>query len=265
MVVQVKDPIASLIEVSDRGDRSLSVNITDQTTPSLDIFFLEALSATTIAASVAVDDTTFTATTGHGIVIGNVIEIANTDIFLQAIVLNVTADLIEVDTPMNHAYVSGATLVISNKDMNVVGTSGTPRIFSILPGPAQSGDITRIILNILDGSAMDFSTFGGISELANGCVLRIKRENGDFQNLFNWKTNGEFIIRSFDHTFQTKVGGGLHSFVSRSTYAGQDKRGVTLRIDGARGEEIQLLVRDDLSALSLMSVVAQGHELQQEV
>lgn len=264
MVAQTKDPIATVIETSDRGDRSLSVNITDQTTAALDIYFLETLNMTTIAADVAVDDTAFTATTGHGIVIGDVVEIANLDIFIQAIVLNVTVDVIDIDTPINHAYLSGSTLVISNKNMNVVGTAATPRVFSILPGPAQSGDITRMILNILDGSAMDFSTFGGIGALTNGCVLRVKKEDGDFINLFNWKTNGEFIIRSFDHSFQTKTGGGLHSFAARSTWAGQSKRGVSVRIDGERGEEIQLLIRDDLSALSFMSVVAQGHELQQE-
>lgn len=264
MVAQTKDPIASVIEISDRGDRSLSVNLTDQTSPALDIYFLETLNLTTIAATVAVDDISFTATAGHGIVIGNVVEIADIDEFLQATVLNVTVDLIEIDTPINHTYLSGSTLVVSNKEMNVVGTAGTPRVFSILPGPEQSGDVTRIILNILDNSAMDFSTFGGIAALTNGCVLRVKRESGDFANLFNWKTNGEFVIRAFDHSFETKSGGGLHSFVARSTWAGQDKRGVTLRVDGTRGEEIQLLIRDDLTGLSMMSCVAQGHELQQE-
>ncbi len=264
MVAQTKDPIASVIEISDRGDRSLSVNITDQTTPALDIFFLETLNVSTIAADTAVDDISFTATAGHGTIIGNVVEIANNDRFIQATVLGVVGDTISIDTPINHAYLSGAVLVVSNKEMNVLGTAATPRVFSILPGPQQSGDITRMILSILDNSAMDFSTFGGIAALTNGCVLRVRKEDGDFLNLFNWKTNGEFIIRSLDHTFQTKSGGGLHSFAARSTWSGQDKRGVSLRIDGKLGEEIQLLVRDDLTALSSMGIVAQGHELQQE-
>ena len=263
MVAQYKDPIASIIETSDRGDRALAVLYTDQTTPALDLRFLEELNVTTIAVDTAVEDTSFTATTSHGIVIGNVIEISDGAIFIQAEVLNVTVDVIDIDTPINHAYLSGATLIVSNKNMNVLGTISSPRIFKIQPGPGQKGDITRIILSIQDNSSMDFSTFGGISGgVTNGCVIRVKKEDSDFTNLFNWKTNNDFIITAFDHTFQTKVGGGLFSFVSRSTWAGPSKRGVALRVDADLNEEIQILVQDDLSSLSNMGMAAQGHELQ---
>ncbi len=263
MVAQYKDPIASIIETSDRGDRALAVLYTDQTTPALDLRFLEELNVTTIAADTAVDDTSFTATGGHGITVGDIIEIADGSVFIQAGVLNVTVNVIDIDTPMNHVYLSGAILIVSNKDMSVSGTIGSPRIFKITPGTGQAGDITRIIISIQDSTAMDFSTFGGIaSGVTNGCVIRIKKENGDFINLFNWKTNGDFIITSFDHVFQTKVGGGLHSFVARSTWAGPSKRGVALRVDNSLGEEIQVLIQDDLSSLSVMGMAAQGHELQ---
>lgn len=263
MVVQTKDPIASVIETSARGDTALAIIATDQTTPALDLRFLEELNVTTIAADTAVEDTSFTATVSHGIVVGNIIEIAEGSVFIQAEVLSVATDLIGIDTPINHAYLSGAVLIVSNKNMNVVGTISSPRIFSITPGPGQKGDITRVIISIQDSTAMDFSTFGGIaSGVLNGCVIRMKKENGDFTNLFNWKTNGDFIITAFDHVFQSKIGGGLHSFVCRSTWAGQSKRGVTLRVDNTLGEEIQVLVQDDLSSLSLMGMAAQGHELQ---
>lgn len=264
MVAQYKDPIASVIETSDRGDRALAVILTDQTTPALDLRFLEELNTTTIAADTAIGDTSFTATGGHGIVVGDTIEIADGATFIQAEVLSVATNLIGIDTPINHAYLSGTVLIVSNKDMSVSGTISSPRIFKITPGTGQAGDITRIIISIQDSTAMDFSTFGGISGgVTNGCVIRIKKENGDFINLFNWKTNGDFIITSFDHIFQTKVGGGLHSFVSRSTWAGASKRGVALRIDNALGEEIQVLIQDDLSSLSIMGIAAQGHELQE--
>jgi hypothetical protein len=251
------------LEVSERGTEGVPVFIQDQTTDPLDIVFLEFLNNTTIAADTAVGSNQFTATAGHGIVPGNVIEIANNEIFIQALVIAVAGDLITIDSPINHLYLAGSPLIISNPEMNVLGTPASPRIFSIVPGPNQKGDITRAIIEIQDSSSMDFTKFGGIASLTNGCLMRYKKSNGDFINLFNWKSNGGFIIRAFDHQFQTKIGGGLNAFVARTTWAGQSKRGVVLRLDGDAGEELQILVQDDLTGLDRFVCVAQGHLLQE--
>lgn len=255
------------VEVSNRGSMGQSVFVNDQTTPALDVLFLERLNQTTIAADTVIDTYTFTASPGHGIVVGNVIEIANTSLFIQATVLAVNGDVITIDSLINHVYAAGSVLVVSNSDMLVDG-SVTPRIFSVSPGPDQKGDIVRIIIAIQSTSSMDFSKFGSLPPLTRGCLLRVKKPTGDFVNLFNWKTNGGFIIRSFDHSFQEKVGGGLHSFTSRSTYGGQDKRGVVIRLDGGEGvvpnEELQIVIQDDLSSgLAEFLALAQGHELQE--
>lgn len=75
--------------------------------------------------------------------------------------------------------------------------------------------------------------------LTRGCLLRVKKPTGDFVNLFNWKTNGGFIIRSFDHSFQEKVG-------------------------VVPNEELQIVIQDDLSSgLAEFLALAQGHELQE--
>lgn len=255
------------VEVSDRNAMGVSVFVTDQTTPALDVLFLERIKDTTIAADTVVESYTFVAATGHGIVVGNIIEIANSTSFIQARVLAVAGDDITIDSPINHAYLAGSLLTISNKDLRVNG-SVTPRVFAVAPSPEQRGDITRMIIGIQSANAMDFSTFGSLPALQRGCLLRVKTPNGDYVNLFNWKTNGDFALRSFDSSFQEKVGGGLHSFVSRTTYAGSDKRGVAIRLDGGRGivdpEELQLVVQDDLSTgLTEFIAVAQGHELQE--
>ncbi|QZI92155.1 hypothetical protein PODOV073v1_p0030 [Vibrio phage PS25B.1] len=255
------------VEVSDRGSMGQSVFVNDQTSPALDVLFLERLNQTTIAADTVIDTYTFTASPGHGIVVGNTIEIANTTLFIQANVLAVNGDVITIDSLINHVYAAGSVLVISNSDMLVDG-SVTPRIFSVSPGPDQKGDIVRIIIAIQSTSSMDFSKFGSSPPLTRGCLLRVKKPTGDYVNLFNWKTNGGFIIRSFDHSFQEKVGGGLHSFTSRSTYGGQSKRGVVIRLDGGEGvvptEELQIVIQDDLSTgLAEFLALAQGHELQE--
>ena len=251
------------VEVSNRNTIGVPVFVQDQTSESLDVLFLETLNVTTVAADTVRDTNIFTATAGHGIVIGNIIEIADSSTFIQAYVVNVIGDAIEIDSFINHVYVAGSTLVVSNRDMNVNASPGAPRIFSVLPGPDQAGDLVRVNINMESSSSMDFSTFGSLPKLTYGCLIRIKRPNGDYINLFNWKSNGEFILRSFDHSFQNKTGGGQFGFVSRSTWGGQSKRGVVIRVEGSLGEELQIVVMDDLTGLNICLAVAQGHELQE--
>lgn len=259
--------LTDLIETSDRGDKGLAVNIQDQTSPALDLFFLETLNTTTVAVDTVVGSYDFTATAGHGIVVDNIVELADEISFIQARVGAVNGDVITIDEPINHAYIAGSSLIVSSRNLRVDGSS-TPRIFAIRPSQGQKGDITRIMIGIQSTSNMDFSTFGSIPTLTRGCLLRIKKSNGDYVNLFDWKNNGGFAIRSFDSDFQSKIGGGLFSFIARTTYAGQDKRGVAIRLDGGDGitpgNELQLLVQDDLTAAELTEfvAVAQGHELE---
>lgn len=255
-------PTGIPIEVGPTGSIGVPVFIQDQTTFPLDLWFLERLNVTTTAALTTLGGITFTATTGHGIVTGDVIEVNDTTTFIQAVVTGVATDVITVDSPINHAYASGSQLIISNKNMNVLGTQASPRVFTVAPEAGQKGDFTRVIKTLRDNVAMDFTTFGGIASLGNGCLIRLKIVGGDFFNLFNWKNNGEFVLRAFDHSFETKVGGGEHSFTGRSTWGGQEKRGVALRVSGDRLEEIQVLVQDDLTSLTNFEMVAQGHALQ---
>jgi len=255
-------------ETSKRGDTALGVYVQDQTTDPVDTIFSETLNTTTIAADALRDTHTVIASPGHGTIIGNRIAVVNSatpTTFYQGRVLNVVGDTLTLDNPINSTYLSGSLLRIQSVSLSVIGTPAAPRIFSVRPVPGQSGDITRVIIEIQDNQSMDFSTFGSIAELTNGCLLRVKKANGDYINLMNWKSNGGFIIRAFDHTFQSKTGGGSHAFTSRTTWAGQGKRGVVLRLDGSLGEELQLLVQDDLTALDAFAAVAQGHLLQHSV
>lgn len=256
-------PNALPIETSDRGSVGVPVFVQDQTTESLDIPFLLDRGAFTIDGDTTRDSRFFNATAGHGIVSGEIIEIADSATFMQARVLGVIVDAIEVDTPINHVYLDGASGTRSTGDMRVDG-SVTPQIFNILPLTGQAGDLIRVVLRIESGSAMDYTKFGSLAALTNGCVLRVKRENGDFRNQVNFKTNGDFIEKAYDNISQAKSGGGGFGFVSRLTYGGQSKHGVTIRIDGDLGEEWQLVIQDDLSSgLTLLQMSAAGHELQE--
>ena len=262
MVVQVKDPIASIIETSARGSRGLAVNIQDQTTQPIDLFFTEKKGTISTTNAVLQGGYTVDLTPGHGAVIGDVIEARTSENYVQATIVNVVGDTITVKTPWSRDFPAGVSLLLGNPNLNVVGSTVTNRIFSVAPSPLQEADIVRVIIIIEDASAMDFTTFGGAPELTNGCVLRYKNSDGTYTNLFNWASNGDIIARVFDHVFQSKIGGGLNALTARSTWGGQSKRGVVLRLDGALLEELEMVVQDDLTVLNKFLVVAQGHMVQ---
>ena len=251
------------IETSDRGNTGVKTFTQDQTSESLEVPLLTGRGAFVLDGNTVRDTRFFDAVAGHGILVGEILEFSDSDTFMQARVLSLpTTNNIKIDTPFNHSYADGISMIRSSDDMRVDGST-IPVVFSILPQVGQAGDMTRYILSIESiANSMDFTEFGSISALDNGCVLRIRRANGDFRNLFNFKTNGEFIEKSFDHAFQTKTGGGGSGFVARSSYAGPEKRGVAIRIDGALGEELQCVIQDKLDVgLLKFHIGAQGHEL----
>ena len=249
-------------EVSNRGMTGLGVFVQDQTTEALDVPFLQRLGGFTLDGDTTRDIRFFNADAGHNIVVGNIVELADSETFMQAKVLGVVGDAIEIDTPINHVYLSGGAGTRSTDDMRVDG-SATPQVFSILPLATQSGDMTRIIVTIESSQAMDFTKLGSLAELINGIVLRVKRQGGDFRNQLNFKTNGEFIEKAFDVKELSKSGGGGCGLVMRVTYAGQSKHGVAVSIDGAIGEEWQVIIQDNLSSgLLKLRMSAAGHEVQ---
>ncbi len=250
-------------ETSDRGNTANKVFIQDQTTEALDVPFLLDLGSFTLDGDTTRDSRFFDANAGHNINVGETIELADSNSFMQAKVLGVISDAIEIDTPINHVYLDSTSGSRATDDMRVDGSS-TPKIFSVLPLATQSGDMTRVVITIESANAIDFTKFGSIAALTNGIVLRVKRANGDFRNHVNFKTNGEFIEKAFDFKELSKSGGGGFGIVMRLTYAGPEKHGVAVRLDGELGEEWQAVVQDNLLVgLLKVRITAGGHELQE--
>lgn len=250
------------IETSNRGNVAVPVFLQDQTTEALDVPFLLDRGNFTINGDTTRDSRFFNANAGHGIAVEDIVELADSASFMQARVKDVIVNAIEIDTPINHVYLDGALGIRATDDLRVDG-SVTPQVFSILPLAGQSGDLTRIILTIESSNSMDFTKFGDQAALTNGCVLRVKRENGDFRNQLNFKTNGDFIEKAYDHTVLPRAGSGGYGMVFRLTYAGQENHGVAIRVDGDLNEEWQIVIQDDLSSGFLkIRMTSGGHELQ---
>lgn len=260
---ELLEQLTDTIETSDRGDQALAVYIQDQTTPPLDLRFLERIGTFQLASPATATARTFTASPGHGITVGKIIELQNSANFCQAFVLGVTGDVIEIDSVIGDTYPAGVDFPLSSDDMRVDG-SVSPRIFTLKPDPGQSGDINAIQFNIQSANSMDFSSFGSAAALTRGCLIRVKRPNGAFVNLFNVKANGGFVFRGINNYYQQKVGGGLFSFVAQIAFNGQQNRGVALRLDGDLGEELQFVIQDNLASIgqSYIGATAFGSGIQ---
>ncbi len=234
----------------------------DQTTPLFDIPFFQTLSSNTIAVDTVVDAYTFTANVGHSFAVDDEIAIpgvGDTN-FMLSVVVGVVGEVITITTPFTRAYPAGSTAIVINTNM-VIDGSVTPQVFSVTPSPGREGDVVRIILTIDGNAAMDFSTFGTAAALTRGILLRINNGDGTFRNIMQWRDNGEFIERSFDHTFLSPKGGNVtHSFVSRRTFGGQSKNGVVVRLNGNLGESLEVVIQDNTNGdNSEIRVYAQGH------
>ena len=246
---------SSLIETTARGGKGLAVFIQDQTTSLIDVKFLNRKSIFQLSANTTINTRFFTVLTGHTIIPGDTIELFSATNFIQTVVLSVVTNTIEIDTLIGDIYETGINFNVSTSDLRVDG-SVTPVIFTIKPELNQIGDMNLMKFGIQSAGAMDFSLFGSAAPLTNGIVLRYKRSDGTFENAFNFKSNGDLVLRGFNHYIKEKVGGGLHSFICKIGFNGQQDNGVTIRLDGNLGEELQLVVQDNLSAIGQSSMVA---------
>jgi hypothetical protein len=138
-----------------------------------------------------------------------------------------------------------------------VDGSSAPVTFRVGPiGTVIEFDITRITGYLQDGSAMDDSLFGGITALTKGCVFRLS--NGEKTNMWNAKSNGDLaLLTGIDFTYTDSAPSGSFGARFRISYSGQDKHGVTLRMEV--GETLDFIIQDDLTGLEVFNLMATGH------
>lgn len=244
-------------------DGALDVYIQDQTTPAIMVKFNKVTNSTTLASVTAIDDMTIEVTSATGISVGSYIILFNSVegrfFIAEAVAINGTT--ISVDRPLDFAFPVGSDIDIGVTDMSVDG-SVTTQAFGIRASTAgdplnKSADIVRLIFKCTTATAVDLSKFGDITKLIKGIVLR--KRDGTYQNIFNIKDNGEIAGLMYDWTpfSATNPQQGVDGFVSRLTFGGQNKIGVTIRI--APDEDLEVLIQDDLSGLTLLEITAEGH------
>ena len=261
---------ASAIIIGDLDQETLNitsgggaeVSIQDQHTPTLIVPMNKVTNTTTLSALTVINESTFDVVSTAGFIDGAFVTLScvTANRFYVARQLGVVSgSTVTVDTPLDFAFPAGCTATAGTHHMNVNG-SVTTQVFSLRaadPGIPVVIDITRIIFQCTTNTAVSLSKFGDLAPLVKGLVLR--RVDGTYANIFNVKTNGELAAIMYDWTpyLASNPAQGEDGFVARLTFAGQSKMGVTIRV-GA-GEDLEVLVQDDLSGLLEFIMIVEGH------
>lgn len=238
------------------------VNIQDQTTPLIIASMSDEVVSSTLAIGASLDEYTITVTSGTGFVIGQYLSIfnVNENRFYLANILDVATNVLTLDTPIDFDFPVGSFVTGGNKNMNVDG-SVVPVVFGVRNTDEQIGsefDITRIIIHCECDTAVDSSKFGDIvGGLTKGIVLR--KVDGVTRNIFNAKTNGDLknMMYDLDIEVASNPTQGQDGFTGRMTFGGQSKMGVVIRL--SQGEDLNLIIQDDLSSLLKLEIICEGH------
>lgn len=238
---------------------SFDVNIQDQHSSALDLMFMGNTVSVTLASNATIDTTTATFTAGHNIISGDVLCFKESSRHFQAHATNVVSNTITLDSPFDYSFTTSA-VVMKGTDNIAVDGSSTSKVYRVSPlymSNSVSWDITNLIFHIEDDSAMDDWKFGGLNALTKGIVLR--KKDGDYQHIFNAKSNGQIIDHCQSAAYSSKTGGGGYGFRALKTFGGQANSGVVIRLSAQTEDELQIIVQDDLTALQDFHVVAIGH------
>lgn len=245
------------------------VYIQDQTTRSLDLHFTYPLNeSAALDGAVSQGDYEFTLAAGHGAVVGNTAAIIGTENqFSAGIITAVSTNDITIDTPVCCDFADESPVLILDDNLgstNGNGTQASPKIYKMFVPSSFTVelDVTRILFQMTCASAVSLGKFGDLTALTNGLVLRKVSSSGVINNLLNVKNNADISLHAYDVTFfeATNPALAVDGLSARMSWAGQDKRGVTIRL--APGDELQAVIQDDLSWLTSFYLLGEGHQVE---
>jgi len=256
--------VRGVIPLNKDGENVVDVKIQDQTTPMIILPVVLENTRTTLAVEAVQNDNTITVVDSTGFVVGHHLRIVDpsSDRFYYGTILDININVITLDTPLDFEYVLGSQVVDAITNMAVDG-SVTPVVFKHrlgVPSTPSDTDITRIIISCEADSPIDLNKFGDLPILTNGLVFR--KTNLSNENIFNVKSNSDIANITYDFTVYaaSNPAQGIDGFVTRLTFAGQNKLGVAIRI--GQDDNLEVIVQDDLTGLVRLTMIAEGHKVE---
>ena len=251
------DPYAPVQSVDIISSVTQDVLVQDSTTNAFVIPFHKEAATTTLASATAKDDKTITVASATGLAAGQLVTMYNVAglRFYKGRIIGTPTTTVNLDSPIDFEYQIGDQVTAAVTDMAVNGSS-IPQIFSIRgpdPGTPAITHVTRILLAMVTVSEPDIISFGNLTALTNGILLR--RTGAEYLNYFNAKTNADIanVMYDYDVLDDSKKFG----LKARLTFAGQEKLGVAIRVDAT--ENLEIIIQDNLSGLTSFGIIAEGH------
>ena len=239
---------------------ALNIHDADIHTKIINRHFIDFDSATeNPSVAIEINDTVILVASTTGFTVGDnmVIKDAGGDVREHVfIIVAVVADTsITVNRKIDVAYTTSATLEIVLTNMAVSGSLASPKTYVVEPPSDEVWHITRVLISIVDGTAMDDGKFGGISALTNGVIL--EEEKTPNYTITGWRSNADMKADMYDVAYSTRtVPAGSYGLTGRFTF---EKSGAIVRLDGALGDKLEVYIQDDLTDLITFDMKAQGH------
>jgi hypothetical protein len=233
------------------------VSIKDQFTDSIDLYAHIDKVQPAIIINTSLYDEAIVVDSIASVAAGDVIVIYEGCRFYQSIVLSAAVLTINLASPLDFAFTTAAVVHIGTWNLTVNG-SVTPQIAHIFVPSECEFNIYQINVSITDDVVMDSAKFGGIAALTNGILFRVV--NSTIKNLPLVVNNIGFSEQGFDINYDDKAPAGVYGFQAKKNYPVIN--GVSLRLNGATNDEIQCLIRDDLTDLTMLNITINGHVAQ---
>lgn len=234
------------------GVSSRFAGIKDST--SVDLYLHVDKAAPSITVDTSLNDASITVDSITDIAAGDVIDILEGIRFYQSIVTSAAGNTVGLGSPLDFAFTTAAIISTGHWNLARDGSGSTVTAYTLAP-PNAGFQIHQISVSMTDGTEMDSAKFGGITALTNGILFRVI--NGITKNLPLVVNNMGFMEQGFDIQYDPKAAAGVFGFHAVKNYS--ETNGVVIQLDGTNNDELQCLIRDDLTALTLMAITINGH------
>lgn len=250
--MEVKTPGKKSAMAVAAPDVALDVAIQDQHSPIVAAYIVREISDTALASDFVINTNIANVSPGHGFVNGDVLVIQG---YYQGRVLNVATNAITLNQRANLTFPAGSVIKRTQSNMNIDGSS-TPQIFIMDSVAGRKFDIYDMRIAFRGSAEMDDAKFASLTALTNGMFVRARINPARYNNYFNARENTEFHLRG-ELTYNAKAPSGSYGAIF--TYRFRTDHGVALRVDTDAGTRLEVIIQDNLAALSYMAGVVHGH------
>lgn len=222
----------------------------------------ETDTTTTTTQALSTGDNQINLTNAADFSVGDEIKIedgALEPVFFKIMAKNVNQ--IDIDSPISFAHTAGATVtkIHTNLAQNGLTTNASrdnPVVFNAHVPSGLIVHITNMVISMLDDNSMDDGSFAGEAALNNGLVLRAQSE-GVVGTYTNWKDNRNIREDIFTAQYVDKTQSNEYGFAA--SYNIKKSIGGIVYLDGSQNDKFQVLVQDNLTAITEIRLKMQGH------